>query len=77
MEKIVQRHSGRFTLRSHGQKMGDGRFQSTFVVTEHTDGADVEIKSFTGAMFSTELEAVDAGIEAAIKWLDEFRPVGG
>lgn len=76
MEKIQLMHSGRFTLRSRGQAMPGNKFQATFVVTEHKLHADEEIKRYTGALFDTEIEAAEAGLEAAKIWLDEHRPIG-
>jgi hypothetical protein len=75
MDKVETAHSGRFTLTSSPQPMADGKFQATFVVTEHRGAADAELKRFTGVMFDTVHEAVEGGIDAAKAWLDEFRPI--
>lgn len=77
MEKVQTSHSGRFTLRSYAQLMKDGRHQAVFTVTEHMGDADEDTKQQTGLMFGAEADAVEAGMEAAIAWLEEFRPVNG
>ena len=77
MAKVQQAHSGRFTLRSHGELMGDGKFQPAFVATEHKPDGDEDSNGFTGQAFDTEEAAEEAGMEAAFAWLEKYRPVNG
>jgi len=76
MEKVQFAHNGRFTLQSDGQLMPDGKFQAAFVINECKLGIDEETKRLTGQMFETEAEAVDIGMQAAMDWLEKYRPVG-
>ena len=66
-----QSHVGRFTLRSYGQLVGDGRYSACFGVTEHTGDAELDHKQTTGQIFNTEAEAEDAGMQAALAWMDD------
>lgn len=68
---VHQSHVGKFTLRSHGQLLVDGRYSATFAVTEHTGEADLDSSHATGLVFDSEDAAEDAGMKAALAWLDE------
>jgi hypothetical protein len=74
MEKIQVVRKGQFTLRSHGRRTADGRFSAVFVVSEHPHSED-DKKVSTGLCFDAEIDAADAGLQAALKWLEANRPL--
>ena len=71
MEKVQALPGGQFTLRSCSQAK-DGQFQAAFVVTEHEWHGDIELQRGNGRLCATAEEAVDAGMQAALAWLDRF-----
>lgn len=74
MEKVQSVRHGRFTIRSYGQRLEDGLFVPTFVVTQHDATQSLEIKRGTTVNQSSAPAAMDAAHEAALLWLDATYP---
>lgn len=74
MEQIQQARHGRFMLRAHGKKTPNGKFASTFSVTEARGSEETEVMCSSGLLFDTEIEAADDGMRAAKRWLDRTHP---
>jgi hypothetical protein len=77
MDAVQPNHSGRFKIDGYGQKLADGRFVATYVITERQADADVDLKRSTGEIFDTQEEAKEAAERIAMAWLEEHRPVNG
>lgn len=77
MDAVQPDHSGKFKINGYGQKLADGRFVATYVITERQAGADLDLKRSTGEIFDTEEEAKEAAERIAKEWLEEHRPVNG
>lgn len=68
-------HSGRFVLTGLSQETADGRFQARFKVVEESGPDTFEALHDVDAFFATADLAEEAGLDAAVPWLEHNRPV--